>query len=247
MNFCVDRLFPAPEPMAIYSAAKAAVAGFTQSLAVELRDRQIRVDAVAPGMVRTGDNVATAGDAAEYVELRDIPTASCHWPGPPPLPDTSFRSLRAAAARVDGAREPRRPRDGRRPQAGPGLRAGAGGTRHGRGHSPSRLGPGAEELRREIEAAGGRAMCFAADLSDAAAAIALPKRVIDGFGRLDVLVNSAAVMHRLSFEETTPAQWDAIMALNLRAAFFCAQGAAALRRRGSNIVNIAEVDHRRPA
>ncbi len=90
-------------------------------------------------------------------------------------------------------------------------------------------------------------MCFAADLSDAAAAIALPSRVVDGLGRLDVLVNSAAVMHRLSFEETTPDQWDAIMALNLRAAFFCAQGAAvALRAAGGKIVNIADLSGIQP-
>ena len=47
--------------MAVYSAAKAAVAGFTQSLALELRDRKIRVNAVAPGTVRTSDNVAAHG------------------------------------------------------------------------------------------------------------------------------------------------------------------------------------------
>ncbi len=72
VNFASIAYFQPQSPLAIYSAAKAAVAGFTQSLAVELRDRQIRVNAVAPGMVRTGDNVATAGDAAEYVELSDI-------------------------------------------------------------------------------------------------------------------------------------------------------------------------------
>jgi NAD(P)-dependent dehydrogenase (short-subunit alcohol dehydrogenase family) len=59
--------------MAVYSAAKAAVAGFTQSLALELRDRKIRVNAVAPAMVRTVDNVAAVGDAgAQYVEMQEI-------------------------------------------------------------------------------------------------------------------------------------------------------------------------------
>jgi NAD(P)-dependent dehydrogenase (short-subunit alcohol dehydrogenase family) len=72
VNFASIAYFQPQSPMAIYSAAKAAVAGFTQSLAVELRDRKIRVNAVAPGMVRTGDNVASAGAAAEYVELQDI-------------------------------------------------------------------------------------------------------------------------------------------------------------------------------
>jgi NAD(P)-dependent dehydrogenase (short-subunit alcohol dehydrogenase family) len=59
-------------PMAVYIAAKAAIAGFTRSLGLELRERGVRVNAVAPGMVRTGDNVATAGAEAPYVELDDI-------------------------------------------------------------------------------------------------------------------------------------------------------------------------------
>ena len=72
VNFASIAYFQPQSPMAIYSAAKAAVAGFTQSLAAELRDRKIRVNAVAPGMVRTGDNVAASGEAADYVELADI-------------------------------------------------------------------------------------------------------------------------------------------------------------------------------
>ncbi|HYC33752.1 MAG TPA: SDR family NAD(P)-dependent oxidoreductase [Gemmatimonadales bacterium] len=64
--------FEPQSPMAVYVAAKAAVAGFTRSLALELAERGIRVNAVAPGMVRTGDNVAAAGQDADYVELSDI-------------------------------------------------------------------------------------------------------------------------------------------------------------------------------
>lgn len=64
--------FDPQSPMAAYVAAKAGVAGFTRSLALELADRGIRVNAVAPGMVRTGDNVAAAGQDADYVELSDL-------------------------------------------------------------------------------------------------------------------------------------------------------------------------------
>jgi pteridine reductase len=101
---------------------------------------------------------------------------------------------------------------------------------------------GAATLRDEIVARGGQASCFAADLGDPRAARELPGRVVRQFGRLDVLVNSAAIMRKLRFEETAPEQFDAILDLNLRAAFFCTQGAAAaLRAARGRIVNIADL------
>jgi pteridine reductase len=101
---------------------------------------------------------------------------------------------------------------------------------------------GAAGLRDEVRAAGGDAECFGADLRDAEAARALPGRVFERFGRLDVLVNSAAVMHRLRLEETSPQQWDDILNLNLRAVFFCTQGAApALRDAHGSVINLADV------
>lgn len=73
INFSSIAYFNPQSPMAVYSAAKAAVAGFTRSLAVELQTRQIRVNAVAPAMVRTVDNVAAVGNGeAQYVEMREI-------------------------------------------------------------------------------------------------------------------------------------------------------------------------------
>jgi pteridine reductase len=101
---------------------------------------------------------------------------------------------------------------------------------------------GARSLADEIERAGGRAFCFQADLTDARAAQDLPLQVTSRMGGLDVLVNSAAVMQRLSMEETTPEQWDAILALNLRSVFFCTRGAApVLRRVRGKVVNLADL------
>lgn len=101
---------------------------------------------------------------------------------------------------------------------------------------------GAESLRQEIEGKGGRAACFQADLGDAEAARGLAGRVAAEFGRLDVLVNSAAVMHHVSFEDTTPALYDEVLALNLRSVFFVSQGAAPLLRKASGkIVNLADL------
>ncbi len=108
-------------------------------------------------------------------------------------------------------------------------------------------GEGAEAARAGIAAAGGRAATFAADLGDAEAARALGPRVVEAFGRLDVLVNSAAVMERLAFEETTPERFDAIMGLNLRSVFFVTQGAApALRAARGRVVNLADLSGLEP-
>jgi pteridine reductase len=100
----------------------------------------------------------------------------------------------------------------------------------------------AETVVAGIRARGGDALAVGADLTDAAAALALPQRVVDHFGRLDVLVNSAAVMERLPVADTTVAQWDAILDLNLRAPFLLAQQAAPhLRTTGGTIINIADL------
>jgi NAD(P)-dependent dehydrogenase (short-subunit alcohol dehydrogenase family) len=73
VNFASIAYFQPQAPMAVYSAAKAAVAGFTQSLALELKDKEIRVNAVAPAMVRTLDNVAASGNGeTQYVEMQEI-------------------------------------------------------------------------------------------------------------------------------------------------------------------------------
>lgn len=72
VNFASIAYFEPSASLAVYSAAKAGVAGLTQSLAAELRDRHIRVNAIAPGMVRTAENVAASGPGAVYVELDQI-------------------------------------------------------------------------------------------------------------------------------------------------------------------------------
>lgn len=73
INFSSIAYFNPQVPMAVYSAAKAGVAGFTRSLALELQNRHVRVNAVAPAMVRTVDNVAAVGDGeAQYVEMGEI-------------------------------------------------------------------------------------------------------------------------------------------------------------------------------
>jgi pteridine reductase len=101
---------------------------------------------------------------------------------------------------------------------------------------------GAEATLGAVRAAGRRGERFVADLRDPATARALPGRVAETFGRLDVLVNCAAVMVRREFAAITPGDWNDALALNLSAALFTAQGAAPhLRRVRGKIVNFADV------
>jgi pteridine reductase len=94
---------------------------------------------------------------------------------------------------------------------------------------------------KAIEDAGGSALAFRADLRDAAAAAELAADVARSCGRLDVLVNSAGSMLRTPIDTVTPAEWDEVFALNLRAPFFLALAAArAMGERGGVIVNISD-------
>src|SRR5262249_7572851 len=70
----------------------------------------------------------------------------------------------------------------------------------------------------------------------------LVARTVDRLGALDVLVNNAAIFFRTPFHTTTPAQFDRLMAVNIRGGFFCAQAAAgAMGRGGGRILHIADV------
>jgi pteridine reductase len=101
---------------------------------------------------------------------------------------------------------------------------------------------GAEETAQAVRGEGRRAELVPADLREAGAARALPDRAVAVLGRLDILVNSAAIMQRLDFASVTPEQWRAALDLNLTAAFFTAQGATPhLRAVRGKIVNVADI------
>jgi pteridine reductase len=105
-----------------------------------------------------------------------------------------------------------------------------------------RSADGARETVSAIERAGGAAVCLQADLTQPDAPAKLVDEAARALGGLDVLVNSAAVMVRTPVGETTPEQWNAMFALNLRAPYFASQAAAPhLARRRGVIVNLADL------
>jgi len=91
-----------------------------------------------------------------------------------------------------------------------------------------------------IRAGGGRAAVALGDVADPAAAEAMVRAATDAFGRLDILVNNAAIRREVAFEEMDFAAWRAVLDVCLDGAFHVTRAAlAALKASGSaTIVNI---------
>ena len=99
----------------------------------------------------------------------------------------------------------------------------------------------AQATRAEIEALGRRAVALPANLGSVSEIRRLFDEAGKHFGRLDVLVNSAANFLPASIISTTEEIWDASLDTNLKAPFFCAQAAAPLLRRTKGaIINFAD-------
>src|SRR5215470_15377997 len=99
----------------------------------------------------------------------------------------------------------------------------------------------AKEVVAEIEKLGRRAVAMKAELTSVEEIRALVQRVAHEFGRIDVLVNSAANFLPSSVISTTEEIWDASLDTNVKGPFFLAQAAAPwLRRSNGVIVNFAD-------
>jgi len=99
----------------------------------------------------------------------------------------------------------------------------------------------ATEVVAEIEKLGRRAVAMRAELTSVGEIRALVQRVAHEFGRIDVLVNSAASFLPSSVISTTEEIWDASLDTNVKGPFFLAQAAAPwLRRSNGVIVNFAD-------
>src|SRR5882724_4089320 len=102
--------------------------------------------------------------------------------------------------------------------------------------------PEAREVVAEIEKLGQRSVALQADLSNVSGIPELFEQVESHFGRLDILVNSAANFLQTEFAATTERLWNASLDTNLKAPFFCSQAAAPLlKKTNGTIINFADI------
>jgi pteridine reductase len=106
----------------------------------------------------------------------------------------------------------------------------------------------ADAVVAEIAATGGKAQAFRANLENVAEIEQLIAGVVDAFGRIDILVNSASVFARKPLQKISERDWDATLDTNLKAPFFLSKFAgAAMRRIGAGkIVNLGDWAGTRP-
>ena len=101
-----------------------------------------------------------------------------------------------------------------------------------------------EDLEKQIKAMGGQAIGVKADVSEVAELQDLIDATVKAFGRVDVMVNNAGVETRTSLLETTEQQYDKVLDVNLKSAFFGTQIAAKQMIKqggGGRIINITSV------
>ncbi|HXM97634.1 MAG TPA: SDR family oxidoreductase [Candidatus Dormibacteraeota bacterium] len=88
----------------------------------------------------------------------------------------------------------------------------------------------------ELESFGRRAVAIQADLTNLSAIRELFAKAANQFGRLDILVNSAANFIQTDFAATTEEVWDASLDTNLKGPFFCSQAAAPLLKESRGVI-----------
>ena len=105
----------------------------------------------------------------------------------------------------------------------------------------------ADDTRRWIEDAGRSALVVKGDLADPAVCRDLVARTVERFGRVDVLVNNAAVqMYRETFEEIPDEEWDRIIAVNVSAMFHLVKASLPHMPSGGSIIGSSSVNSDMP-
>ena len=99
----------------------------------------------------------------------------------------------------------------------------------------------AEETVKLIREAGGECLAVQADVSQTADVDRLIKTVLDHFGKIDILVNNAGITRDSLLLRMKEADWDAVLATNLKGVFLCTKAVSKgmLKQRSGVIVNIS--------
>lgn len=102
---------------------------------------------------------------------------------------------------------------------------------------------GAKETVEAVKVAGKKSFAVQTDVSVQAQVMALFKTVIEEFGKVDILVNSAGINEETALEDCSVEQWDHIMGVNLDGSFYCIQEACRFMAKhgGGKIINISSV------
>ena len=99
----------------------------------------------------------------------------------------------------------------------------------------------AGEVVAAIESLGRRAILQRADVSDATQVRVMVQAALERFGRVDILVNNAGITMPKGLLETSEAEWDRVLAINLKGVFLCCQtvAEAMIAQGGGRIINIS--------
>ena len=103
---------------------------------------------------------------------------------------------------------------------------------------------GVEAVAQGIRDRGGEAVALQADVSDVASVDAMVAAAVEAFGGIDVLANNAGITRVAPLLEVTERDWDSIMGVNAKGAFFVQQRVAremVERGRGGRIINMGSV------
>jgi NAD(P)-dependent dehydrogenase (short-subunit alcohol dehydrogenase family) len=101
----------------------------------------------------------------------------------------------------------------------------------------------AEVVLAEIAAYGQRGLALPLDVTDASSVQAVVNRLVAEFGRIDVLVNSHGLTRRMPTVDFPEADWDRIIAVNLKGVFLCCQrvGRVMIAQGRGSIINLASI------